>query len=873
MLPALVPQNRSTSRSSTNRPLGKALRTPRSILGAHCQSTSADHFFDDDVVWDTGLAAFLPNRSGEGSSALSARDSFSPGIASLYSTLKGSDWLGATGGSLSSTAKAGGSLSARDVPGGAAAANMKRPGTDGGGSRALRCLSGFGQRANERAAEAFVEIVKEPLVAVQQNGGTAVTVAVNDPTTNVGNVTKAFEHICAGIEAALEGGQEATKTVKRNEVVFEQVPMHGLRHYKILLPPRPTAVTVTVSRTAGVFPEIWGSTSCPRPSEKDHEFKGKEEKLVYEHALMHPVDDEEGLGFVDRRSVVPKCRELFITVVAETGECSYRLVVTFGYIKIVLTRQELANQVKEMKRNWETRLAELQRDPVLKEQFEERVLSIKEERLASERARRRGLDFVSINSTSVDDFLPECRIVRAKKQALKRQGRELENLARRQDLEKEDEDRKTHWLTRSDDRRKMREQKEQQRHRELENQELQKDWFARLALVSFTTRAAETFKKQRELQRSLMRRLNSIHIINRFMTRASSWKRRHDLYRNVIRIRMGLLGYVRAMRPVIAQIAQPVVKDVLSRVVFHKEEPSLITILHKFRVNVLKLQRWFRSIKRMRYAFCSLVMPHWAALQTRLYKEIAQKKADAINADYQALAELHQAAKSRVSEIELKDRGKKQARQSARGTMSSIRSSVIITDKREVCAQDIHIEEMPVYMVKVLVYEYVVWMIKGRGARIEAWQKQKQADEWGQDLEAFGIVEEVEEEDQDPDAPRLPKKTRGRPTPIYIDPAELQERIDNAIQTWHSGGYAWLMLARRRLLQRPFRLWARLTKFGEKGIGKGSDVAPTGKGRGGDRDTTGPLAGGGGGRRGSAIGRRSSTSRAAHGRLGRQESV
>eukprot|EP00434_Breviolum_minutum_P032282 symbB.v1.2.028546.t1/scaffold3031.1/size66479/3 len=43
----------------------------------------------------------------------------------------------------------------------------------------------------------------------------------------------------------------------------------------------------------GLSPSLFGSTHTKRPSSMDHEYKGKEDKLVYEHAVMPSTDDGE----------------------------------------------------------------------------------------------------------------------------------------------------------------------------------------------------------------------------------------------------------------------------------------------------------------------------------------------------------------------------------------------------------------------------------------------------------------------------------------------------------------------------------------------------------------------------------------------------
>merc|ERR1712032_384056 len=136
------------------------------------------------------------------------------------------------------------------------------------------------------------------------------------------------------------GGDCPTRLMKQDEQIAERLPLRGTRQYKIPLPSRPTAITITIGKLTGIAPLLWGSTSCERPSAKSHSLRGKDQKLVYEHAILHAIEDDEDMANFDRRHAVPHCRELFVTAEADKGECSYELSVSFSHMKIVLSRDE-----------------------------------------------------------------------------------------------------------------------------------------------------------------------------------------------------------------------------------------------------------------------------------------------------------------------------------------------------------------------------------------------------------------------------------------------------------------------------------------------------------------------------------------------------
>lgn len=286
----------------------------------------------------------------------------------------------------------------------------------------LQPISPVSRRANECVEEADVEFLKleSNANAVRAHGarGGMFDEMVGQSTSEafgIAGATKAFKELVSEVEEQLNGGVKAQTVVKRGESVSERVPPRGVRHYKVPLPGRPTEVTVNLIPNKGRSPAMWASTSDPRPDSDNHELQGKDDKVVYNHALS--PDDDWG-ATVDRRHTAPNCRELFVTVEAQLGECEYNLSVTFGHAKVVLTRKELAAQVANLKRTWATRVQEFQRDPLAREEFDSRVTELRKVAAQKKRDFAHGSNFIKTNIGKTEDYTPRSKAVKLHKRAL-----------------------------------------------------------------------------------------------------------------------------------------------------------------------------------------------------------------------------------------------------------------------------------------------------------------------------------------------------------------------------------------------------------------------------------------------------------------------
>lgn len=674
-------------------------------------------------------------------------------------------------------------------------------------------------------------------------------------------VRTAYDSIVAGIDIAMAGGQREVQTVKRDEEVIETVAMHGLRHYRVPLPSRPTAITVTVSRTAGAAPvALWGSTtaSCERPTAKSHDLRGKDEKLLYEHAILTTDHDNEEAAAVDRRQAVPRCRDLFVTVEAEAGECTYRLSVHFGHVKIVLTRSELASQVQKIKAGWETRLRELQREPAQLEEFKEHVRQLQDSVKLKKTDLYRGKDFTEKNVNSVRQCTPRGKLMHAQENALRTCLRQDEVHHRRERTEAETEKRKMKWLLQKND---QREQSDVARQFVEKEQQRQVAWFKKLAAISFLQIVRKEHEAMQSSQQFMTDKLSSAGRIHQFVVRCLSYKRKNDLYKNVIRFRTAVTVYARVVRPAVACASQPVIRAFLDQYAFHRESPSLVGALHRFRSRVLAIQKWWQMKKRARKAFVSLFRPYWLEIQSRMCREDEAKEAEEKQVANSFESDMRMRAlgsagaagngvrksvgsrKSQVGNLLGGDAAGKPMRQAipggqgdrksvvgalgdfasrksvAHGPGSSRRSMAPAMPRASLhLHRPMHLkakpklatylesddedseQDVPDYVVNVVLYEYITILQRTHPARVKAWQHEMQNEEFSKDVEGF--MTKGFQGDAIQNVFHRPK-----PRAVYIDVAELGMKVRETIDEWEAGTFRWMTMNRNRLLRGPWKAW------------------------------------------------------------------
>lgn len=543
---------------------------------------------------------------------------------------------------------------------------------------------------------------------------------------------------------------------------------------------------------------LWGSTSCDRPNVKNYDFRGRDEKIVYEHAIG--VDDEEN-PTVDRRQAVPSCRELFLTVEAEAGECQIRLSVTFGHLKIVLTRSEASAQLRKIRRGWEARVGELQREPGLREQFEEHVGDL--EVYVAERRRRaaRGHRNFTIENMSQREYVPRVHLEQLRRQALKRCEHDDLVCIRREEHMRDTDRRKANWMNRADGRKRVREERDHERELQRKTEDQQRAWLVKLAVYAFAERTKKASAELRDMQKFMALRTASAGLIQRFICRRLLFMRRGNLYRHACQLRLALAAYARITRPVVFAASQPVLRTFLDTYAYHREAPNLSGTLQRFRARVVLIQKWWEQLRMMRVAYISLFMPSWMEIQDRVYEEMAHKPVDE-TLEMQAKRLVEQ----RVHELEAESRKASESRKvqpvRRKTTMKNSEDSWQQNGQKSTSRKTIEIgllaNPVPGSLIRSTLHKYIGQMMRDHKNRVAKWIEEAKRDEYSKDLDLFTSED---------GSASVTRKKKTRPRVVYVDRMELGALVKTTVDMWHSPGFKPMRANRVRILRKPFKMW------------------------------------------------------------------
>lgn len=652
--------------------------------------------------------------------------------------------------------------------------------------RPLRSLSHFGHRANERAAEADVEISAHDRQEAQgslkssDQGGSIV----------VGNLMdmqkQAFNEIVSSINAALSGeAGSPARVVRKDEVVTDTVPLHGSRQYRIPLPSRPAAVVVSFKIIAGPRCTLWGSTSCERPSARNYDFKGKDDKILYEHVQTGGDEDADG-------HQVHSVRELFVSVEADAGEASFKLSVGLTAVKVVLSRAELTSRVQKMRRGWESKLEDLQKDVNAREQFEDRVKQLRDDKRKHMLQMHHGVDYLQRNMSMTLEGYSDNKSEKMIRQADKSKERHVKAVEIQQDLEKQQEQQGIAWLNRGEGRRRERELQEMEDRQREERVERQRQWLIRLAVHGFAFQTGMKYTENKGAFELQAKQKDAVGILGRFFFRFAARRRRANLYKNVIKFRLAVASYVRVMATPLRCVSQSTVKGFLESYVGAMDEPSIEQTLRGFRAHVVRIQRLFRQVLMIRKSYVQLFFEEWQRIQDVTLERMIKAEDQRLNDQETRALELLKG---------LEGGGK---------PPMSPRTKIMQTSTRET----LEAAMPPAKIIRVFLCDYVKQMQKSRAERIKKWKENNEDDAIIADLEKCGILQEGQE----------PKVYVGKPRSVYKDKVELRKLVEDRIGEWMGGVHEDKKANRRRLMQGPFDLWERLVRAKKLGIDNISEL-------------------------------------------------
>lgn len=673
-------------------------------------------------------------------------------------------------------------------------------------ARPLRSISYLGHVANSRLKEAATEMNSH-----ESQVYASLTTPPFAPERNRGP---------GGLGVAEDRGVAEQglriKPVKQDEVVLESFKVQEVKHYKVILPSRPMVVTITVTRTSGASsPQLFGSTVTKRPTSMDNEFKGKEDKLIYQHAILPSTDadgeDRAEPPLVLPRATVPNCRELYFTLDAYRTECTLKFQVTFSNLKLKLSDDVFSPKVARSRHGWEARLAEVTRTARTREDFEEKLKVMEAARRQKIEDFARGRNFLELNQARLSAENWSQRHMKIQRKAVIASQRQTEAMRRREEYEEATQERHVLWMSRAENKRREREEQELHRSLELQQEGRQQSWFAKIFTVTFQKTTAEIFQERKRELEQLRKQLASATVLDSSFRRALVRKRRNMIWRNAIKLKVAVTVYARTVLPMVKALASPLIKEFISLNAFNKEAPSIHTVFSHYRAGVMRIQRFWLRIRMMRKAFVRVLMPVWSKCETEVYEiyEKDQEAARAAAAKAQdekfaalegLLMEEKRPSKSKdkgatdksklESRFDSKDSSKKRIRTMPSLTRASVSQTTPGVDEFD--------EPLPLYVADLALYHQIALMQRTFPVRLSRWGESMQQAQDNADVEKF--VKSTEGESSSMKQLRL-----SRPRKIYVDEDEIMALVRRTVDSWHLGGFVHVKANRLRLLRFGFR--------------------------------------------------------------------
>mmetsp|Transcript_112987 Transcript_112987/g.269334 ORF Transcript_112987/g.269334 Transcript_112987/m.269334 type:complete len:748 (+) Transcript_112987:92-2335(+) len=645
-------------------------------------------------------------------------------------------------------------------------------------ARPLRSISYLGQVANSRLHEADVELgahesqvyanLKKPPADLRVR---AVADPLSSPTADGARL----------------------RPVKQDDMVLETLKMQEMRYYKVAVPSRPVVVTVTVTKTSGVMPCLWGSTLNRRPNNMDNDYKGKDDKLVYEHAVL-PSEGEEVNDA--KRVTAPSCREFYFSLDSHRGECTLKFVVTFSNFKI---KDDVFSPKARARRGWEARLAEVTKTPQSREEFEERLQAMQSKRRQKIEEISRGQNFLEANQLRLACETSPQRHVQLQKRALLACHRRDVAFLRRERLEEEKEERHVQWMSRAENKRREREQQELQQSLQLEMQMRQQSWLTKIFTASFVKTVAGQFQERRTELEKLRREFASATVLDSLFRRTLVRKRRNMIWRNAIKLRMAMTVYARTVLPMVKALSAPLITDFLTKNSFSKEAPSIHSVFSHYRASVIRIQRFWLGIRMARKAYLHVLLPVWTTCERKACEtyhkdqeaaaRAAAKAQDEKMAQIEGVLDGKEGKRTpRSSRPESKDRGaNKDAKKRVRTTLFQVTDVQLPVE-----------EDLPGYITQLAIYSHIADMQWSFPARAKQWEASMQQAKDTAEVENFLVTSEGE-------SSSMKQLRMSRPRKIYVDEEEIMALVRRTLDSWHRGGFVHVKANRLRVLRFGWR--------------------------------------------------------------------
>lgn len=717
---------------------------------------------------------------------------------------------------------------------------------DAAESRAVQSsISSFGWRANERFLEVneeleFMEKDKDKGKSRSRHRHTETGITEEHSQTEVKECEAKFHEIIKGINNVMTGAGNQPTTLRPNEEVNEIVKNSTQKYFRVPLPNRPMQITVTVLKLSGSDIEVYGSTVHEKPSARHCEYKAKDLIIVYQHVVKFDDDDA---GDIDRTKAVPKAKDLFVCVEGSKGETQFRVSFALGQAQIVLTRSELAKRIKSIRGGWEARVDELRREPSARDDFMDHVHELQKRNLMRRKMEASGKDFQSINKIETPSkCTPRGRFLQIRSSAMKRYQKADAVKVQKKELEDQDVARREWWLHKDEIRREERRREAEEALEVSQRDDRRRAWLQYLCMVAMIENIHRAYVAEKEYRRQVAMELQSAQIIQRWCLTKISHSRKQRMYRNVIRLRLGMAVFVRHSRHSTVALCAPALKWFLKVHAFHHEVPTMKGILAQFRGKVLLVQKFWMRLKSMRKARVEVMESAWNSVGVDVIRSLTKEEKDKKKTvQKRKTRDLSEAADSTSLLTPMPPEGsspnpkRKSVRKNSSKPMPDYASAEpaaepdaepppeisVQTPRKSVLArrqsnlgqgggtfltatphEEEEVPQIPNYIRSAVLMENVVSQQKTYQQRMEVWAKQQKE-----------LAEEVDME-RFTGTGQAGKKAK-KPQPFSVDHNELKALIRSTFVDWNEGKFKHIEKNRERIMKKAWKTWVRALGYYE----------------------------------------------------------
>jgi hypothetical protein len=467
-------------------------------------------------------------------------------------------------------------------------------------------MSAMTQRANDRLLEyAFVEGEITP--KSRAAGTTAPSDRGKVPVQEQEERRDVFGEILKQVDILRGMGTAETITLRRNQIREDFCAPSCPKVYRVALPTKPAIISIEVERFLGEDRQdgtlsCYASTETVKPCAQNHQLFG-ETGVEYIHAFTEVTEGNDG-RYVDRRKVAPDKKYLYISIDFSTRgqECRYRIRCVLNKMTIVLTEEELRERPACVPtQQWEKRIIDIKNDPVKKADFD---VKMKEHKEAMEQKLGQS-DFVKRNrkiQAPVVKYTQQCQM------ALDNCQHQTQVQKRKEELLNDLSQRRVEWLHRAEARR-AREAAEKERQRvEMEHHQRREEWFIYLMLNMGTIAMANRYaQKQEEIKLWYLQNFASKVIQKCWLVKWAPWRRR-QMYIHILKVRAGLLSFIRTARTACHVGSCHVVINFLQNTTASSENPRAC------------ISRFLKCVRKIQHHWHRLVMVKAARLEVYTFQ-------------------------------------------------------------------------------------------------------------------------------------------------------------------------------------------------------------------------------------------------------------